>query len=79
MSTRETATELLGAALEGGLIRLRPADAPVDVRADARAIAQAYRTLVRALRKGEPKVDDEDAAKPVKAAKAIAKTRARRR
>ncbi|MCE3005096.1 MAG: hypothetical protein LW860_20725 [Xanthomonadaceae bacterium] len=79
MSTRETATELLCAALEGGTLRLREPGAPVDVRADARAIAQAYRTLVKALRKGEPKIDDEDAAKAPKAAKAAAKVRARKR
>lgn len=79
MSTRETATELLSAALEGGAIRLRPADAPVDVRADARAIAQAYRTLLKALRKGEPPIDDEDAVKPLKAAKGAAKAKVRAR
>lgn len=79
MSTREIATELLAAALEGGVLRLREPGAPVDVRADARAIAQAWRTLAKALRKGEPKVDDEDAAKAPKAAKAAAKVRARKR
>jgi hypothetical protein len=52
MSARETATELLCAALEGGAIRLREPGAAVDARADARAIAQAYRTLVKALRRG---------------------------
>lgn len=78
MSTRDTATELLAAALEGGLIRLRAADAPVDPRADARAIAQAWRSLVKALRKGEPPVDDEDAARPPKK-KAAATARARSR
>jgi hypothetical protein len=79
MSARETATELLCAALEGGAIRLREPGAAVDARADARAIAQAYRTLVKALRKGEPKIDDEDAVKAPKAAKAAAKVRARKR
>lgn len=79
MSTRETATELLCAALEGGAIRLREPGAPLDVRADARALAQAWRTLVKALRKGEPQADDEDAVKAPKAAKAAAKVRARKR
>jgi hypothetical protein len=79
VNTRETATELLCAALEGGAIRLREPGAAVDVRADARAIAQAWRTLAKALRKGEPTVDDEDAVKAPKAAKAAAKVRARKR
>lgn len=80
MSTRDIATELLAAALEGGQLRLRPADAPVDPRADARAIAQAYRSLLKALRKGEPAVDDEDAARPAKKkAAATARARARKR
>jgi hypothetical protein len=79
VNTRETATELLCAALEGGVIRLREPGAAVDVRADARAIAQAWRTLAKALRKGEPMVDDEDAVKMSKAAKAAAKVRARKR
>jgi hypothetical protein len=79
MSAREIATELLSAALEGGVIRLRAADAAADPRADARAIAQAYRSLVRALRKGEPEVDDEDAVKRPKAARGAAKARARKR
>lgn len=79
MSTREIAAELLSAALEGGLIRLRATDAPVDPRADARAIAAAYRSLVKALRRGEPEVDDEDAARPTpKADKARAPVRARK-
>ena len=78
MSTRETATELLCAALEGGAIRLREPGAPLDVRADARALALAYRTLLKALRKGETKGDDEDAVKAPKAAKAAA-ARARKR
>lgn len=79
MSARETATELLCAALEGGATRLREPGAPIDVRADARAIAQAHRALLKALRKGEPQADDEDAAKAPKAATAAAKVRARKR
>lgn len=79
MSAREIAAELLSAALEGGLIRLRAPDAPVDPRADARAIATAYRSLLKALRKGEPEVDDEDAVKRPKAARSAAKVRARKR
>jgi hypothetical protein len=79
MSARETATELLCAALEGSAIRLREPGAPVDVRSDARALAQAYRTLLKALRKGESTIDDEDAAKAPKAARAAAKVRARKR
>lgn len=79
MSIREIATELLSAALEGGAIRLREPGAAVDVRADARAIAHAHRTLVKALRKGVPNADDEDAVKAPGAAKAAAKVRARKR
>jgi hypothetical protein len=79
MNVRETATELLCAALEGGLIRLRAPDAPIDPRADARAIGQAWRTLAKSLRKGEPKGDDEDTVKAPKAAKGAAKARARAR
>jgi hypothetical protein len=80
VNTRETATELLCAALEGGMIRLREPGAAVDVRADARAIAQAWRTLAKALRKGELKADDEDPVRlPPRAAKAAAAARARKR
>ena len=79
MSTREIAAELLSAALAGGVLRLRAPDAPVDPRADARAIAAAFRSLLKALRKGEPEVDDEDAARPLpKAGKARARVRARK-
>jgi hypothetical protein len=79
MSTREIAAELLSAALEGGVLRLRAPDAPVDPRADARAIAAAYRSLLKALRKDEPEVDDEDAVRRSKAARGAAKVRARKR